>query len=41
MGNRIVASMMAAMTPGALRELFTGGAPSVPSKPEIPSDRAP
>lgn len=34
-------NMMAAMTPGALRELFIGGAPSHASPPETPSNRAP
>jgi hypothetical protein len=34
-------NMMAAMTPGALREIFTGNAGGAPAKPELPSDRAP
>jgi hypothetical protein len=34
-------NMMAAMTPGALRELFIGSSNPMPSKPETPSDRAP
>lgn len=34
-------NVMAAMTPGALRELFIGGAPTVPSTSETPNSRAP
>ncbi len=34
-------NMMAAMTPGALRELFIGGAPTLPSKAETTGNRAP
>ena len=34
-------NMMAAMTPGALRELFIGGAPTLPPKAEMPNSRAP
>jgi hypothetical protein len=34
-------NMMAAMTPGALRELFLSGAPTLPSKSEAPGKRAP
>lgn len=34
-------NMMAAVTPGALRELFIGGAPTVPPAPETPGSRAP
>jgi hypothetical protein len=34
-------NMMSAMTPGALREIFTGTADGAPAKPETPSDRAP
>ncbi|MCW5734424.1 MAG: hypothetical protein KIS73_09870 [Enhydrobacter sp.] len=34
-------NVMAAMTPGALRELFIGGAPAAPSNAETPGSRAP
>jgi len=34
-------NMMSAMTPGALREIFTGNAGGAPGKAELPSDRAP
>ncbi len=34
-------NMMAAMTPGALRELFLSSAPTLPSKTETPGKRAP
>jgi len=34
-------NMMSAMTPGALRELFTGNGSAPPTRTETPTDRAP
>jgi len=33
--------MMSAMTPGALRDIFTGNAGAPPTRSESPADRAP